>query len=310
MNLYTFSKKSWHVKFYQWLFNENPTRIFKTMCPYFWTYILIFIFIIPILIIKLFGSGGTKLLNYLKNYKAEKRRKSIKHLTEICSKNDLTPEEAYKIKNSNCWEKYGAWDISNDLYWRIKELSEIEGDRLYKLKKEQKIEQTKKKENIKQEITQITIKYNEYKEEKWFTWVSYLVSATIFVVILYSLFKVSLMIDWYIVGKALFYFLIGAIILGVIIGTIWVLVKYVIQPFFSWLSCVKLPTCGLCENIKPIMVTIFKAFGLLKYILYPIMWVGIGTIKLFSIIGHMIYVTYKKQCPIITWTDDGNEKNI
>jgi hypothetical protein len=304
MNLYTFSKNSWHVKFYQWLFNENPTRIFKTMCPYFWTYVLIFIFIIPILIIKLFGAGGTKLLNYLKNYKTEKRRKSIKHLTEICSRTDLTPEEAYKIRNSNCWKKYGTWDIPNDLYWKIRDLSEIEEDRLYKLKKEEIKEQTKKKEAIKQEITQISTKYKEYKEEKWFTWVSYLVSAIIFAIIFYSLFKVALMINWYSVCNTLYYFLIAVVILGVIIGTLWLLIKYIIRPFFDWLSCVKLPSCGLCKSIKPIITSIFKMFSLLKYLLYPIMWVGISTIKLFSIIGHMIYVTYKKQCPIITWTDD------
>ena len=70
MKLYTFSKNSWHVRFYKWLYDKDPANKFKTMCPYFWTYVLTFITLPIILPIKLFGRyGGNKLLIFLENYR-------------------------------------------------------------------------------------------------------------------------------------------------------------------------------------------------------------------------------------------------
>lgn len=49
--MYKLNKESVTVKFYEWIWNTKITK-FKTMCPYFWKYVLTIIFLPIILICK------------------------------------------------------------------------------------------------------------------------------------------------------------------------------------------------------------------------------------------------------------------
>ena len=292
MKLYSFSKNSWHVKFFKWLFDVNPVNRYKTMCPYFWTYVLIFLFLPLILLIKMFGKSGTKFLNWVKDFKANREDKAIAHLTSLCENPDITAEESYKIRKSKCWKKH-SWDINYELRDKIDELNKLHVRHLYNLNRQRENERYAKR-------IEMSKQYEELKEQKWFPYVAYIITfgllGTLLTAIFYGGYKAAIVIDWQWLGKWTLYVTTGAIIIFVAFTIIYGIVKYTILPFFKWISCVKLPKCGLCENLKAI-------FSLFKYVWMPIKYILIGIVKFFVIIGDMIYSTYKKKCPIITWED-------
>lgn len=292
MKLYTFSKQSWHVKFYAWLFGKNPVYIYKTMCPYFWTYVVILLTLPFILIAKMFGRYGTQFLNWTKDYRLNKKRKTIAHLKTICSDVNLTQKEAYKIVNSKCWENH-RWDIPNDVRMNVRNLAHKYDEQLISIRIEKRAAKLQRHNHIQKQ-------YEEYKEAKWFTPISYIVSFAVICTVVftlgYSLYKGAQMVNWDRVWQIA---LLVLVILGssaVVIGLGYVLIKYAIVPSYQWITCVKLPNCGICNNFK-------KVFSYLIYLWMPIKWVILGIVKIFAIIGNMIYSTYKKQCPMITWED-------
>jgi hypothetical protein len=292
MKLYSFSKNAWHVRFFTWLFGQNPTRRYKTMCPYFWTYVLILLFLPLILIVKAFGKYGTQFLAWTKDYKHNRTQAAINHLTELCEDPALTPKDAHAIVNSKCYKKHD-WDIEYDTKNRVTELANIHYDVIKAENRAKLLANRERKENF-------TKTYEEYKEYKWFNYLSYLISfgliAFILISIGYAIYQGGKMIDWPFVGKWAVYITGVAIALAAAIGVVYCLVKYIIVPFFNWTSCVKLPTCGICDNIKG-----FFRFFLFLWI--PFKYIFIGIYKFFAIIVNMIYSTYKKQCPMITWED-------
>ncbi len=146
----------------------------------------------------------------------------------------------------------------------------------------------------------ITKTYETYKEYKWFTYLSYFISGSILLMLAasigYACYIGGSMVNWPIVGDWTI-FIFGIIIgLVILIFVIYAIVKYIFGPLINWISCVKLPHCGICENMK-------NFFSYFKYIFIPFKYILIGIWKLIAIIGNMIYSTYKKQCPVITWED-------
>ncbi len=274
-NLYTFSKNAWHVKLFKWIYNTDPTQTFNTMCPYFWSLVATFILLPIILVVKLFGSGGTKVLSKLESYKRDRRDKKGKAFVEKCSKEDITEEEAFNIVKNCGWSDY-RWYLDYELETEIKHkywnYVEVLASRI-----------NKKKENAqirKQKIAEV-------KESKWFTYTAYLVSIISISALLFGLYSlVSLIefstIDWDAVKYVACVF--GGIA-GVILGAYGV-IMYIIIPIADYLSC--LDNCILCK------------LNIWKYIFAPFkfLWNGI------LIIVDMIYMTYKKACPRITWKDN------
>ncbi len=292
MKLYTFKKTSWHVRFFKWLFDVNPTYRYKTMCPYFWTYVLIALFLPLILVIKLFGKSGTVFLNWVKDYKNNKEKAEIAHLKNLCENPDLSPEEAFKIRKSKCWKKHN-WEIDLSISNRIKGLAYQHREYLSDLKYKREEERDAKREEM-------VAKYEEVKEYKWFPYVAYLITFALFGLlawaIIYGGYRGAMAIDWPWLGKWTLNILIIGAVIGSIILVLYGFIKYVCIPFVQWVSCIKLPKCGICENMK-------SFFSLFKYVWLPIRYVLLGIVKFFAIIGDMIYSTYKKKCPIITWED-------
>lgn len=306
MKLYSFSKNSWHVEFFKWLFNEDPTQRYKTMCPYFWTYVLILLFLPLILIIKLFGNGGTKFLAWVKDYKENKRLKSIEYLKTICSNPNITQAEAYKIVRSKCWDNYRFY-LDYDVETNIKELWLEEYYRLEDIEVQESAKRYAKQQERKREMEKFSSKVEEYREYAIVKYLSYLFIGAFAVAVLYGFYSLIMLIPFASVpwGDVGFYVLVTIMILvtaGATIGLFYLLVIYVLKPFFQWVSCVKLPKCGVCENIRSWFGWL-SYFSYAKYIVLPFWWLILGIGKMFVIIGHMIYSTYKKSCPIIEWKE-------
>ena len=255
------------------------------MCPYFWSYVLIFMFFPLILMVKLFGKFGTQFLNYLRKYKETRRNKIKQDFIKRASKENMTQKEAYDMVKSKCWDDNWYY-LDSDIYSEITELYNKEYD-------ERRVKQYKLKDK-KEEDKKVRIqKYKEYKESKWFTYISYVMSLSIIGLLGYTLYKLLSMfnlsgINWLLVGK------ISLIMLGIIVSMvlIFIFIKYILAPMFDYLKCME---CKLCKfGIGPKIIKIFSFIGLI----FVFIWKG------FKLVGDMIYVTYKKNCPLITWEDE------
>lgn len=273
-DLYTFSKNAWHVKLFKWIYNTDPTQTFNTMCPYFWSMVATILFFPIILVVKLFGKGGTSFLNNLESYKRRKKDRAIALLIEKCSKKDLTNEEAYNIRKSNCWENYNYY-IDYDLYKIIINKANEHYNYLEVLGKEKEVKRQQKKEKV-----------EKIKESRVFIITSYITSLVVFSFALYAIYLGFSMIDfnpidWGFIGEV---FILTAEVIAVIL-LIVALYNYVFTPLYNWLSCRR---CTLCQ------------YSIGKHIIAPFKFTWRGIL----IIADMIYMTYKQACPRITWKDE------
>lgn len=329
MGLYSFSKTSWHVRFYGWLFDEDATGRFKTMCPYFWTYVCIMIFLPIIVLFKMCGKYGNEILTYCNDYKRNRENMSIEKLKNDMMSINLTPNGAYKIYMSKCYEdyKYSSWDSqytqvlrSDGRTMSFNDLKDEYTDDRKKLRwaKQAKLElKVQAKEDAKQNRVEsmnkfksdFVVNYEKLMENKILNFITisimYLTLAFVVGVLLYVFYNVLTLVNWTYIG----YILLGTLGIGLLGGGIFLLVKYILKPLGKWLSCVKFSKCSRCENFWNSIGEFFKGvYDIIKKILWfiwsPIKYLGIGIGKLFGIMGHMVYSTYKKQCPIIEWKDE------
>jgi hypothetical protein len=275
------------------------------MCPYFWTYVLIFLFIVPILIVKMFGRAGTTFLSWVKDYKYNKERRIVASLEARCSNPNLTEAEAHAIYKSKCYKKY-QWDIDYQIKNKIYEMYIREDDRIHVIKRQEAHEAYAKAEARKEKFQSTVTKFETYRENKVVNFITYLFAGSLLLfivgVMLYGIYSVGVMVPWATVGTGLLVGLTALAIVATAVFIIYSLIVYVFKPFFKWVACVKMPNCSLCSGIK----RFFGKVVYLKYLLYiflPLWWVVLGIGKLFAIIGHMVYSTYKKRCPIIEWKE-------
>lgn len=286
--MYTFKKNSWHVRFYKWLFDNDPTKIYKSMCPYFWTYVVIFLTLPFILLFRIGGKKGKQFSSWLESHQRDKRNKMIENFQKRCENPNLSPKEAYEIKNSKCWEKYYYyidWDLDN----HIRNLS---NEYKYTLHKE-KIERDKNKEQ----------KIKELKESKTLNVIFTILGIGLLLLILYvTIVGISMIefkpIDWLFIGKVL----LGSILIIcsglLIIGIVYYIVKG-IQYLTMKISCINF-TCPLCNFFGGLIKMLFINIGKsTPYISIPFIFIFKGI----RLIADMIYNTYKKNCPIIKWEE-------
>lgn len=275
-NLYTFDNNSKCVRFFMWVYGKNPRYIFSGMCPFFWTLVVTVLFFPLILIIKLFGKTGTKFLSYLESYnRNSKEKKKQNFLNRI--KQPLTPQEAYKIKRSKCFD-YFYYDMTKEEINNIYDKSREWAHHLSLLSEEKYVKQMK-----------FDKKVETIKESKVFVILAQIITFSIGLLILFGIYYIIFKVDypepdWEVIKQLFLFF-------GVAIGGMLFLIslyKYLFLPIIYRLSCIKLPSCN-CKIFKIVKKIFIYLFG------------SIGTF--FYIIGNMIYVTYKKNCPIITWKD-------
>lgn len=293
-NLYTFSKNSWHVRFFKWIFNSDPTELYKTMCPYFWTYVVVVLILPIILIVKLFGKGGTEVLNGFRTYKERKEKRLFADFEKRVAAAE-TPEQVYHLMRSRCWQKF-KWSISWDIKEKLEEkyahrhkLNVIEDEKEreaydLKLKRQRQYQQTK----------------DSFKESKVVNFIGYVILYSAIALLAYGVFKLIQWLcslnypepNWPLIG-----FITGLIVAGAVaIFIVYLIFRYMIVPFFSWVIC----------QLGKVNWSFLSYLSYLKYIGIPfwLIYKGFALLfKLFAIIGSMMYATYKKHCPRITWKE-------
>lgn len=254
--MYKFSKEAWHVKLFKWLFNEDPTKMYKTMCPYFWSYVVIIVTLPLIMVIKMFGKAGTKLLNRARTYKERQRTVKGEEFTKDLKINigKLTAKDAYLIYKSSNWSEY-YYSMTEKQRSKIIKLAGV---------RETEIAESKKV---------MRAKVKEYKESRSFTMLSYIFSISLCVIAGYYMYKLY--------------------------------VNYDFLPV-DWDSLKAFLIVGVCIIIAVIVLRYIIYFLEEKgsILLVPFTWIWKG-IKL---VGDMVYTTYKKSCPLITWEDENKNK--
>ena len=265
-NLYTFKKNAWHVRLFKWLYGTDPTQTFNTMCPYFWSWVFTVFFFPLILFVKLFGKAGNRLLSNVESYKRDRRDAQEKRFVEKYSVKSLTDEEAYYLYNSKCWNKF-SWGLDYETRKVIQQ----------QFWKHENLITDKKEARVERRAAQI----KEIKTSKYFPFVAYTVTAVVLSLLVYSFYAVfhslftTYTLDFKMLKAA------GKVLgwVGLIIGTAYLISNYIFLSIAEYLKCVKLPKCKL------------------RFLVLPFIYIG----KLFVIICDMIYMTYKKACPRITW---------
>ena len=104
-SLYDFSKNAWHVKFFKWMWNVDPTIRYKTMCPYFWQYVGSIIILPFIAIWKLLTWLWAPIDRMIDSYFQASIERSINQLREDIM-NAETDEDCYKLYRSKCYQKH------------------------------------------------------------------------------------------------------------------------------------------------------------------------------------------------------------
>lgn len=268
-NLYTFSKTAWHVRLFKWLYGTNPTQTFNTMCPYFWSMVITLLLFPLICIFKLFGKAGNNFVSKCESYKRDEYEKQKNNFITKCNDDSLTDEDAYDIKTSKCWNKF---------YYYLDYKSESFICEKYRNHRDLLLKQ----QNIKKCKNTALVK--EIKTSKYFPYVAYTITTVILSLIVYTLYLVGLYINLNFEFDPE-----GLKVVGTVVGILTVFgislfcfIQYILNPFLDYLKCCKLPKLGL-----------------LKLFAKPFIFIGKGL----YIIGDMIYMTYKKACPRITWRD-------
>lgn len=267
-NLYTFKKTSRHVRIFKWLYGTDPTETFNTMCPYFWSWVFTVFFFPLILFVKLFGKAGNRLVSSMESYKRDRRDAQEKRFVEKCSVEILTDEEAYYLYNSKCWYKFSC-----GVDYEIRKVIQQQA-----WKYENSVTD-KKEARVERRAAQI----KEIKTSKYFPFVAYTVTTVVLSLIVYTFYSVfySLFTTYTLDFKTLKAAGKVAGWVAFIVGAAYLIFNYIFLPFAEYLKCVKLPKCKL------------------RFLLLPFIYIG----KLFVIICDMIYMTYKKACPRITWEE-------
>lgn len=288
MKLYTFSKTSWHVKLFKWIFNEDPTNTYKTMCPYFWTYVCIFVFFPIVLLVKLVGASGDSLLNHVKNTKKRREKKRTLRLHRYASVSNLTPLQAYNLTKTQLYKKHNyslEYSVDRNIILLCRQHKQV----------------LKDIKNHKREVKEVRVEKFKAKQKKVYdnkviVVIGYIITTTLSLVVIcslgYALYRLYFIAPWRIIGIGSG---IGAsVILAIVI--LFLFVKHLCIPAGDYLL-------DKLSNIDIKMPRLLHSLRFLRYVAYPFIYIVKGIGHLFGIIGNMIYSTYKKQCPIITWED-------
>lgn len=265
-NFYTFKRDAWHCKLYKWVYGKEPHKVHPTMCPYFW--IMVITLLPPvfsiILIIKMFGAGGTKFLEALTTYKQRSRQREIQRKEKIKedwitkirnSWEKMNFEQLEKLINSDEWCKW-RYDLREDhsfqhhhdyiyeRYWKLR-------DEKRELKIKKQHEQDLKRraaEELKPKVIHNTTHAEKEKKEKkvkkpiefnYESKTSKIIGIGLIIMscgfALYyiglGIVKTLVAIDWGAVGFGIL------IVLGIILGCIGVYfaVKYILMPIYEYI---------------------------------------------------------------------------
>jgi len=322
-NFYTFKKDAWHCKFYKWVFGKEPHKVHPTMCPYFWIMVVVFLTFPLILLVKMTGKMGTNFIESCSTYSKRMEEKRREAFVKMCMDKlpTMTNKEAYKLKHTKLFDKY-KYELQHKSRYEI----ENKGSEWYRERCDiQREEQRKRDEEFhaKREIVlqkqwektkhiEIrTEKIQEFKESK----TSKIIGIGLVIVVGYfAIWGLSVAaiaafnwINWKYVG----YFLLGIAGLATLGFVIFIAFKYIINPFFKW-SFLKLRKINAPKLPK---IPVYKfGRGIGRFFGFLFGWIGplfraiaqgiIYMVDFFGMVRDLIHSMYKKNCPVITWTDD------
>jgi len=171
-NLYTFKENSNHVKLFKWLWGVNPVTRYKTMCPYFWSYVGTII-ILPLVII--IGKVINPLLIIAKNkYMVYLDRQSDALYQDFLLKihePNVSDKDLFEIYKSKCFDGMRGSLDTKDLDFIIN------GYRRYR--------EMLKKKKAEFKNTLDTIKYSGIG-----TYLSYLLGILVLIGVGYGIYKI------------------------------------------------------------------------------------------------------------------------
>ena len=322
-NFYTFKKDAWHCKVYKWVFGKEPHKVHPTMCPYFWIMVVVFLTFPIILIVKMTGKAGTNFIEscstYSKRMEEKRRAAFVKECTDRLA--SMTDKEAYILKHSKIFKKYQyelqykdryAIEDKGSAWYQIKCDIENEAMRVkneeFRLKNQIKEKRAEEKSKI---VETRAVKIEEFKQSK----TSKIIGIGLVVIISYfaiwglgvAAVKTFEWINWKYVGYGLLG-IIGFVAIGFVIFASF---KYIINPFFKWtfmqmskINPPKLPKVPVYKFSKGIKKVFRFLFGWVGTVFRSIVQGIVYMADFFGMVRDLIHSMYKKNCPVITWTED------
>lgn len=262
--LYDLNPNSKWVKFFEWVWGVNPAKEYKTMCPYFWSYVFTIVFIPIIVLVKLIiglikpwvaSINRTKRANEIIDY-----AKLVEDIT-----NAETDKELYKIRESRCFSAH-RWELNQhnfDLYLKLKDGADRFATDLYAKKAESRE------------------KIDKLKYGKVGTVLSYLLGA----IALYYIYRG---LNW----------LAHLITFGEFAEGMWITTLVVLLVGGFWLIFWLLGSLGKyvasnnrCDSGLNKSLNLISTF-------FSLIWRGI------KMVFDMIANVYRKSCPTIHWDKD------
>ena len=322
-NFYTFKKDAWHCKVYKWVFGKEPHKVHPTMCPYFWIMVVVFLTFPIILIVKMTGKAGTNFIESCSTYSKRMEEKRRAAFVKECLDRlpTMADKEAYALKHSKIFKKYQyelqfkdryAIEDKGSAWYQMKCDIENEAIRVrdeeFRLKNQ--IKEKKAEEKLKIVETR-AVKIEEFKQSK----TSKIIGIGLVVIISYfaiwglgvAAVKTFEWINWKYVGYALLG-IIGFVAIGFVIFASF---KYIINPFFKWtfmqmskINLPKLPKVPVYKFGKGIKKVFRFLFGWVGPVFRSIVQGIVYMADFFGMVRDLIHSMYKKNCPVITWTED------
>lgn len=322
-NFYTFKKDAWHCKVYKWVFGKEPHKVHPTMCPYFWIMVVVFLTFPLILLIKMTGKMGTNFIESCSTYSKRMDEKRRAAFVKMCTDKlpTMTDQEAHKLTHTKLFDRY-----KYELQYKHRYEIEDKGSAWYRERCERHREEQRKRDaefHIKREIAAQkaeekskyveirTEKIQEFKESKTSKIIGIGLVAIVGYFAIWGLGVAAIAtynwVNWKYVG----YFILGIIGLVTLGFVIFVSFKYIINPFFKWtfiqmdkINPPKLPKVPVYKFGRGIGKFFGFIFGWVEPLFRAIVQGFVYMIDFFGMVRDLIHSMYKKNCPVITWTDD------
>jgi hypothetical protein len=269
------------------------------------------------------GKAGT---NFIESCSTYSRRMDTKRRAAFVKKcldklPTMTDKEAYDLLHLKIYDRYKYELEYNDRYtiegksnaWYYKKRDEEREERMRRdeevnIKREIQWKKQEEKYQFKQAREE---KIEEFKQSK----TSKIIGIGFVVIISYFAIwglgvvavKTFQWINWKYVG----YFLLGIIGLATFGFIVYILFKYIINPFLKWsfmqmskINPPKLPKIPLYKLGRGIRRFFGFIFGWVAPLFRAIIQGIIYMVDFFRMVRDLIHSMYKKNCPVITWTDD------
>jgi hypothetical protein len=324
-NFYTFKKDAWHCKVYKWVFGKEPHKVHPTMCPYFWIMVVVFLTFPLILLVKMTGKMGANFIESCSTYSKRMDEKRRAAFVKSCLDKlpTMTDREAYVLTHSKIFKKY-----QYELHFKDRYAIEDKGSAWYNQKCQEEREERMRRDEearLKREIRDQKdeekyqnkkvreVKIEEFKQSK----TSKIIGIGLVVIMSYFIIwglgvatvKAVGWINWKYVGYAIL--TIASVVAAGFV--IYISFKYVINPSLKWtfmqmskinppkIPSPKMPVYKFGRGIG----RGFKfLFGWVEPLFRSIVQGIIYMVDFFGMVRDLIHSMYKKNCPVITWTDD------